>query len=588
MSEANGNGAGKLKSSRWFEGDDVPAFVHRTALRAEGFSTADFEGRPVIGICNSWSELINCNVHFRALANSVRRGVLQAGGFPLEFPTMSLGEQLMKPTTMLYRNLMAMDVEESIRAHPLDAVVLIAGCDKTVPAQLLGAASADVPAIMLTGGPATPAVFRGKEIGVGTDLWEYTDDLRAGRMTREEYDELEAASGPSVGHCPEMGTASTLAAVVEGLGMTLPGAAAAPAVDARRYQVADAIGRRAVALATEEIRPSQILTAAAFDNAITVLLAVGGSTNAVIHLLALARRCGVELDLDRFDELSRRTPLLADVRPSGRQLVEQLFHAGGVPALMKELEPLLALDVPTISGATVGENLAKVRPSSDRSVIATLAEPVKPAEGLVVLRGSLAPGGAVMKVSAADPELLTHRGPAVVFDGMDDLIARIDDPDLEVSADSVLILRGVGPVGGPGMPEWGAVPIPQKLLEAGVRDMVRISDARMSGTAYGTVALHVAPEGVKRGPLAAVRDGDIVVLDVPARRLDLEVPAVEIEARLGAFEPPPPKYVRGYGAMFLEHVTQADQGCDFDFLAGRSENPEEEPYGVLRGMIGGW
>ena len=579
---------GKLRSARWFEGDDVPAFVHRTALRAEGFATADFEGRPVIGICNSWSELVNCNVHFRALANSVRRGVLQAGGLPLEFPTMSLGEQLMKPTTMLYRNLMAMDVEESIRAHPLDAVVLIAGCDKTVPAQLLGAASADVPAIMLTGGPATPAVFRGRELGVGTDLWEYTDDLRAGRMSRAEYDELEAASGPSAGHCPEMGTASTLAAVVEGLGMTLPGTAAAPAVDARRYQAADAVGRRAVALAEEKLRPSQVLTREAFDNAITVLLAVGGSTNAVIHLLALAGRCGVELDLDRFDQLSRQTPMLANVRPSGAHLVEQLFHAGGVPALMKELEPLLETGAATVTGRSVGENLEGVRPSSDREVIATLSAPVKPAGGLAVVRGSLAPGGAVMKVSAADPELLTHRGPALVFDGIDDVIARIDDPELPVDADTVLVLRGAGPIGAPGMPEWGAVPIPQKLLAAGVRDMVRVSDARMSGTAYGTVALHVAPEGALPGPLAAVRSGDMVSLDVPNRRLDLEVPAAEIEARLAGFEPPAPKYERGYGALFLEHVTQADQGCDFDFLRGRSEDPESEPYGVLRGMIGGW
>jgi dihydroxy-acid dehydratase len=584
----NGSSNGKLRSARWFEGDDVPAFVHRTALRAEGFSTADFEGRPVIGICNSWSELVNCNVHFRALANSVKRGVLQAGGLPLEFPTMSLGEQLMKPTTMLYRNLMAMDVEESIRAHPLDAVVLVAGCDKTVPAQLLGAASADVPAIMVTGGPATPAVFRGKEIGVGTDLWEYTDDLRAGRMSREDYDELEAASGPSAGHCPEMGTASTLAAMVEGLGMTLPGAAAAPAVDSRRYQVADAVGRRAVALAEQKLRPSQILTAEAFDNAITVMLAVGGSTNAVIHLLALAGRCGVELDLDRFDQLSRRTPLLANVRPSGQHLVEQLFHAGGVPALMKELEPLLETGAATVSGRTVGENLEGVRPSSDREVIATLAEPVKPAGGLAVLRGSLAPGGAVIKVSAADPELLVHRGPALVFDGIDEVIARIDDPELEVDADTVLVLRGAGPVGAPGMPEWGAVPIPQKLLAAGVRDMVRVSDARMSGTAYGTVALHVAPEGAMAGPLAAVRSGDLISLDVPNRRLELEVPAEEIEARLHDFEPPAPKYERGYGALFLQHVTQADEGCDFDFLRGRSEDPESEPYGVLRGMIGGW
>jgi dihydroxy-acid dehydratase len=501
---------------------------------------------------------------------------------------MSLGEQLMKPTTMLYRNLMAMDVEESIRAHPLDAVVLVAGCDKTVPAQLLGAASADVPAIMLTGGPATPAVFRGKEIGVGTDLWEYTDDLRAGRMSREEYDELEAASGPSAGHCPEMGTASTLAAMVEGLGMTLPGAAAAPAVDSRRYQVADAVGRRAVALAEQKLRPSQILTPEAFDNAITVMLAVGGSTNAVIHLLALAGRCGVDLDLDRFDQLSRRTPLLANVRPSGQHLVEQLFHAGGVPALMKELEPLLEAGAATVSGRTVGENLEGVRPSSDREVIATLAEPVKPAGGLAVLRGSLAPGGAVIKVSAADPELLVHRGPALVFDGIDDVIARIDDPELEVDADTVMVLRGAGPVGAPGMPEWGAVPIPQKLLTAGVRDMVRVSDARMSGTAYGTVALHVAPEGAMPGPLAALRSGDLISLDVPNRRLELEVPAEEIEVRLRDFEPPAPKYERGYGALFLQHVTQADEGCDFDFLRGRSEDPESEPYGVLRGMIGGW
>jgi dihydroxy-acid dehydratase len=584
----DGTRDGALKSARWFEGDDVPAFVHRTALRAEGFSTADFEGRPVIGICNSWSELINCNVHFRALSNSVKRGVLAAGGFPLEFPTMALGEQLMKPTTMLYRNLMAMDVEESIRAYPLDAVVLIAGCDKTVPAQLLGAASADVPAIMLTGGPATPGVFRGKEIGVGTDLWEYTDDLRAGRMSREEYDELEAASGPSVGHCPEMGTASTLAAVVEGLGMTLPGAAAAPAVDSRRYQVADAIGRRAVELATEVLRPSQILSKEAFDNAIAVLLSVGGSTNAVIHLLALAGRCGIPLDLERFDQLSRQVPLLADVRPSGKHLVEQLFHAGGVPALMKELEPLLEREALTVTGKSMGENLATVKPSTDRSVIATLEEPVKPAEGMVVVRGSLAPGGAVIKASAADPKLLTHRGPAVVFDGIDDVIARIDDPDLEVSADSVLVLRGCGPIGGPGMPEWGAVPIPQKLLAQGVRDMVRVSDARMSGTAYGAVALHVSPEGALAGPLAAVRTGDMISLDVPSRRLDLEVPDAEIEARLADWTPPEPRFERGYGALFLDHVMQADEGCDFDFLRGRSADPKSEPYGVLRGMIGGW
>jgi dihydroxy-acid dehydratase len=578
----------KLRSAQWFEGDDVPAFAHRVALRAQGIPTAAFKDRPVVGICNSWSELVNCNVHFRALANAVRRGVLQAGGLPLEFPTMSLGEQLMKPTTMLYRNLMAMDVEESIRAYPLDAVVLIAGCDKTVPAQLLGAASADVPAIMLTGGPASPAVFRGHEMGVGTDLWGYTDDLRAGRITRAEYEELEAASGPSVGHCPEMGTASTLAIVVEGLGMTLPGAAAAPATDARRYQMADAIGRRAVELARDRVRPSQILTRRAFDNAITAMLAVGGSTNVVIHLLALAGRCGVSLDLDRFDELSRRTPLLANVRPSGRHLVEQLFHAGGVPALMKELEPLLETEALTVSGLTMGQNLQATERSRDHGVIATLADPVKPAEGLAVLRGSLAPAGAVIKVSAADPHLLVHRGRAVVFNGMDDLIARVDDPELEVDANSVLVLRGAGPIGAPGMPEWGALPIPQKLLAAGVRDMVRISDARMSGTAYGTVVLHVSPEGVRPGPLAVVRSGDMIVLDVPHRRLDLEVSADQLAERITQFHPPARKYVRGYGAIFLDHVMQAHEGCDFDFLRGASENPEEEPYGLIHGMIGGW
>jgi dihydroxy-acid dehydratase len=582
-----GNGDSPLRSARWFAEHDVPGFAHRTALRAQGFATEDFQGRPIVGICNSWSELVNCNVHFRALANAVRRGILQAGGLPLEFPTMSLGEQLMKPTTMLYRNLMAMDVEESLRAHPLDSVVLIAGCDKTVPAQLMGAVSADVPAIMITGGPATPAVFRGEEIGVGTDLWEYTDDLRAGRMTQDEYDELEAASGPSVGHCPEMGTASTMAAIVEGLGMTLPGGAAAPAVDARRYQVADRVGRRAVAMAEEVLRPSQILTKESFDNAITVMLAVGGSTNAVVHLLALAGRCGVKLDLARFDELSRRTPLLANVRPSGEHLVEQLFHAGGIPALMKELEPLLETEAATVSGVPLGETLPAVG-SGNHDAIATLADPVKPPEGLAVVRGNLAPNGAVIKASAASPELLTHSGPAVVFDGIDDLMARIDDPKLEVTKDSVLVLRGAGPRGAPGMPEWGAMPIPQKLLEEGVRDMVRVSDARMSGTAFGTVVLHVTPEGVDPGPLAVVRDGDIVSLDLSARSLELEVEAAEVKRRLAEFEPPPPKFDRGYGALYLAHVLGAEEGCDFDFLRGRSQNPEEEPYGVLRGMIGGW
>jgi dihydroxy-acid dehydratase len=581
------SGDGRLRSARWLDGDEVSGFVHRTALRAEGFSREAFDGRPIIGLANAWSEVVNCNMHFRALAQAVKRGVLQAGGLPLEFPTISLGEQLMKPTTMLFRNLMAMDVEESLRAYPFDGAVLIGGCDKTIPAQLMGAASADLPAIMVTGGPAQPAVFRGRQIGVGTDLWHAIDDVRSGRMSMEEYGELEAAAGPSTGHCPEMGTASTLAAIVEGLGMTLPGAAAAPAVDARRYQVAEAVGRRAVTLAREGIRPSSILTAEAFDNAITLLVAVGGSTNAILHLLALAGRVGVDLRLERFDELAARTPLLVNVRPAGEHLVEHLFHGGGIPAVLRELAPLLHLDAPTVDGRTLGEIVDRA-PEPDRSVIAALDAPLQPPGGLVVLRGNLAPGGAVLKASAAGPGLFAHRGPAVVFDDMDDLAARIEDPDLDVTADSVLILRNVGPQGGPGMPEWGQIPIPGKLLREGVTDMVRISDARMSGTAFGTAILHVAPEAAVGGPLGAVRDGDTIVLDVAARTLHVEVPDGELERRLAERPQRPPKYVRGYGKLYLDHVLQADAGCDFDFLRGRSTDPDAEPHGLLRGWIGGW
>jgi dihydroxy-acid dehydratase len=576
-----------LRSGRWLDGQDLGGFVHRSALRAEGFSTAAFAGRPVVGICNAWSELVNCNVHFRALTNAIRRGVLQAGGLPLEFPTMSLGEQLMKPTTMLYRNLMSMDVEETIRANPLDAVVLLAGCDKSIPAQLMGAASADVPAIMVTGGPASPAVFRGRELGVGTDLWHYTDDLRAGRMTQGEFDELEAAAGPSAGHCPEMGTASTMASLVEALGMSLPGSAGPPAGDARRYAVAEEAGRRAVGLALEQLRPSQILTAAAFDNAITLLVALGGSTNAVLHLLALAGRAGVPLDLDRFDVIARRTPMIVNVRPAGEHLFERLFHAGGVPAVLKELEPLLALEAPTVTGKPLGGTLPG-RVTFDRDVIATLEQPLQPVGGLVVLHGTLAPGGALIKRSVASERLMHHRGHAVVFEDIEDLARRIDDPELEVDESSVLILRNAGPQGGPGMPEWGQLPIPTKLLRAGIEDMVRISDARMSGTAFGTTVLHVTPESAVGGPLAVVRTGDPIELDVDQRRLDLAIPADELAGRHAEWSPPPAKYVRGYGAVYLKHILQADAGCDFDLLQGRSEDPQTEPYGLLDGWIGGW
>jgi dihydroxy-acid dehydratase len=575
------------RSERWFGGHDLAGFIHRASLHAEGLSRAALADRPVIGICNSWSELVNCNLHFRGLAAAVKRGVLLAGGLPLEFPTISLGENLMKPSAMLYRNLMSMDVEESIRSYPLDAVVLIGGCDKTVPAQLMGAASANVPAIMLTGGPSRPAVFRGRELGAGTDLWHYVDELRAGRMTQAEFDELEAASSASVGHCNEMGTASTMAAVSEALGMSLPGSATIPAVDAARLRVAEATGTRAVELAEEGLVPSRILGRDAFDNAITTLMAIGGGTNAVIHLLALAGRVGVELTLDRFHELSRRTPMIVNVRPAGERLVEQLHHAGGIPAVLRELGDLVHAGALTVTGRPLADALASAS-VHDRSVIARRDAPLHAEGGIAVVRGSLAPDGALIKRSAASRELLRHRGPAVVFDDVQDVAARIDDQSLVVDRDSVLVLRNAGPRGGPGMPEWGQLPIPKRLLEEGVTDMVRVSDARMSGTAFGTVVLHVAPEAAAGGPLRVVRDGDPIVLDVDEQRLDLDVPAAEIDRRLAELGPVQPAYRRGYGALYLEHVLQANEGCDFDFLRGGSAAGETEPLGLLSGWVGGW
>src|SRR5438445_2978513 len=575
------------RSERWFGGHDLAGFIHRASLHAEGLSRDALAGRPVVGICNSWSELVHCNLHFRGLADAVKRGVLLAGGLPLEFPTISLGENLMKPTAMLFRNLMAMDVEECIRAYPLDAVVLLGGCDKTVPAQLMGAASADVPAIMITGGPSQPAWFRGRQLGAGTDLWHYVDELRAGRMTEAEFDEHEASSTTSVGNCNEMGTASTMASLVEALGMCLPGTASIPAVDAARVRAAEAAGSRAVELAREELRPSRILTADAFDNAITLLMAIGGGTNAVIHLLALAGRVDVPLTLERFHELSRQTPLLANVRPSGEHLIEQLHHAGGIRAVLNELAQLLNGDAVTVTGATLADGFAGAE-ALDRDVIAPFTAPLAAEGGIAVVRGSLAPDGALIKRSAATPGLLAHRGPALVFEDIYDVAARIDDAALEVTADSVLVLRNAGPRGGPGMPEWGQLPIPKKLLERGVTDMVRISDARMSGTAFGTVVLHVAPEAAVGGPLRAVRDGDPIVLDVEEQRLDLDVPADEVARRLAELGPAEPKYRRGYGALYLEHVLQANEGCDFDFLRSDGRDPEREPLGLLSGWVGGW
>ena len=582
-------GKGQLRSAGWFSGHDVSGLLHRASVRATGIAGAGVADRPVVGICNPWSELVSCNLHFRALAAGVKRGVQEAGGVPFEFPTMTLGENLMKPTSMLFRNLMAMDVEESIRAYPFDAVVLLGGCDKTIPAELMGAASVDVPAIMVTGGPCAAAHFRGRELGTGTDLWHYTDDLRAGRMTLEEYDELEAALIPSYGHCSEMGTASTMSCVTEALGMALPGTATIPALDPRRLASAEATGRRAVELATAGPQPSQILTAAAFDNAITVLMAIGGSTNAVIHLLALSRRVGVDLPLDRFDEISRRTPFIANVRPSGAHLVEHLDQAGGLPAVLRELAPLLDLDAMTVTGRPLGDHLTELAATPDRDLVRTLDDPITGQGGIAVLRGSLAPDGAIIKRSAASPRLFRHRGIAVVFEDVYDLAARIDDPGLDVDETSVLVMRNSGPKGGPGMPEWGQLPIPQKLLQQGVDDIVRVSDARMSGTAFGTVVLHVSPESAVGGPLLAVENGDPIVLDVEQRRLDLDIPDGELRRRLSEKGLPAPKYRRGYGALFLQHVLQAHEGCDFDVLQrGDEEEPQREPLGLLRGWIGGW
>ena len=556
----------RYRSSAWFDTPELYGWLRRAALKAEGFGEPSYEGRPIIGICNSWSELTHCNSNLRQVADAVKRGVWQAGGLPLEFPVMSLGEYNMLPTTMLYRNLMSMDVEESITANPLDGVVLLGGCDKTTPALLMGAASADVPAILVTSGPQLKGNWRGEELGSCTDCRRYHQELRAGQITEEEWAELQSCILRSPGHCMVMGTASTMAAIAEALGMALPGSAAIPAPDSRRLQMAEEAGRQIVKIVgREDLLPSRILTLPAFENAIRALHAMGGSTNAIVHLTAIAGRVGIELPLDLFDDLSRATPFMLNLKPSGERLMEDFYYAGGMPALMNELSPLLHLDAPTVTGRKLGETIAGAT-VHDRGVIARTDEPLDPEGGLAVLMGSLAPQGAVIKQAAASPDLVTHRGRAVVFEDHDDMARRIDDPDLDVNPEDVLVMRNAGPVGGPGMPEWGFLPLPRKLLEQGVRDMVRISDARMSGTAFGTVVVHVTPESAVGGPLAAVRDGDIIELDVSNRRLDLLVDEQEVHRRLAGVSKGKDHHRRGYGWMFARHVLQADQGCDFDFL----------------------
>lgn len=558
-----------LRSRGWFGGDSEVGVLHRAAIRGLGIEIGANDDRPIIGVANSASDLNPCNAGLTGLAEAVRRGVWAAGGIPLEFPTISLGEDLMKPSAMLYRNLMAMDVEECLRSYPLDGVVLLANCDKTVPAQLMGAVSADLPAIQLTGGSRRIGTFRGRPLGSGTDLWRYWEERRAGRLSDADWAELEACLSCGVGACNTMGTASTMAQLSEALGFMLPGAAAIPTGDARLVATAEATGRRAVELVREDLRPSRILTPAAVDNAIIVLAALSGSTNAVIHLCAIAGRRAIRPRLERFDELSRRVPVIVDMAPAGRYLMDAFFDAGGLPTVLRELAPFLDTTALTVTGRPIAESIGRAR-RPDGVAIRTLGDPVAGSGGIAVLRGSLAPDGAIMKTSAASPGLFRHRGAAVVFRGHEDLHSRIDDPTLRVDADSVLVLTGCGPRGVPGMPEWGQIPIPKRLLEAGVTDMVRVSDARMSGTAYGTVILHVAPEAAVGGPLALVRDGDTIALDVEARTIDLDVSADELARRRDDLRPWPSPHRRGWPRLYEEHVTQAPDGCDFDFLEARS------------------
>ncbi len=542
------------------------AFIRRAFCKGLGLTDADLE-KPVIGVCNTWSELNPCHRHFRELAEAVKRGVWQAGATALEFPTISLGETFVHPTAMFYRNLLAMDTEEMLRGQPLDGVVLLAGCDKTVPAQLMAAASVDLPAIMVLAGPMLAGRYQGARLGACTDCRKYWGEHRAGTISDEQLAVVEGSLCPSTGTCMVMGTASTMAALTETLGMTLPGGAAIPAPFSERVRHAEDCGRQIVTMVQQDLRPSRILTRDAFENAIRVLHACGGSTNGVIHLIAIAGRLGIELPLCLFDDLSRTTPMLVNLRPSGKYHMEDLWEAGGIPVVLKELEPLLHPDALTVTGKTWGEILARVpRAGAWQDVIAPREKPLHPEGGLAIVRGNLAPDGAVIKQSAATPKLLTHRGRAVVFASQRDLAERIDDPQLDVKPEDILVMQNAGPVGAPGMPEAGYLPLPKKILAQGVRDMVRISDARMSGTAFGTVVLHVAPEAAVGGPLALVRTGDEILLDVPDRKLELLVPEEELNRRRAAWHPPEPAFRRGYGKLFLEHVLQAPQGCDFDFL----------------------
>jgi dihydroxy-acid dehydratase len=563
-----------LRSHRWYGVKDLRSFGHRSRTAQMGYDRGDYAGKPVIAILNTWSDINSCHTHFRQRAEEVKRGVWQAGGFPVEMPAISLAEPMQKPTTMMYRNLLAMECEELLRSYPADGAVLMGGCDKTTPGLVMGATSMNLPAIYVPAGPMLNGRWRAETLGSGSDSWKYWAELRAGTITERDWQEIEDGIARSPGTCMTMGTAATMMSIAEALGLTLPGASSIPAPDSNHAKMATLSGKRIVEMVWEDLKPRDFLTSRAFDNAIVTLMAMGGSTNALIHLVAMAGRAGHKLPLERFNEFSAKTPLLANVRPSGdRYLMEDFYYAGGLRALLSELKDLLALDCRTVNGRTLGENLAGAQ-IYNAEVIRKRDNPLKRSGGLVVLRGNLAPSGAVIKASATS--IHRHAGKAVVFDDYNDMAARIDRDDLDVDASSVLVLRNAGPLGGPGMPEWGMLPVPKKLLKQGVRDMVRISDARMSGTSYGCCVLHVAPESYVGGPLALVRDGDLIELDVDRRVLDLKIPIEEMNRRKAAWTPPARKFERGYGAIFSRHVKQADEGCDFDFLEGTAPTPEPE------------
>jgi dihydroxy-acid dehydratase len=565
----------ELRSYRWLGRNDLRSFGHRSRLRQFGYDGADWVGKPVIGIINTWSDINACHGHLRARAEDVKRGVYQAGGFPIELPAMSLAEPFVKPSTMLYRNFLAMECEELLRSHPIDGAVLMGGCDKTTPGLIMGAISMGLPAIYVPAGPMLRGNWRGNVLGSGSDAWKYWDEKRAGRIGDAEWDEIEGGISRSFGTCMVMGTAATMMAITEALGLTLPGASSIPAPDANHPRMCAAAGRRAVDMVWEDLTPEKILTPAAFDNAIRVHMALGGSTNAIIHVIAMARRVGIALDMARFDAISREVPVIANVTPSGKYLMEDFFYAGGLRALMVEMKDLLDLSCITVTGRPLGESIAGSKVHLP-DVIHSLDKPLYPEGATAVLTGNLAPRGCVMKPAAADQRFLRHRGKAIAFENYDHMAREVDRDDLDVTPDHILVLKNGGPKGGPGMPEWGQLPIPKKLLKAGVRDMLRISDARMSGTSYGACILHVAPESFVGGPLAFVQTGDEIEIDVAARRIHLHVSDEELSRRRAAWKQPRAHYPRGYGAMFSKHIGQADEGCDFDFLEGQAVIAEPE------------